>query len=62
MSMCVLGMSAELAEQGIAANALWPRTVIWTAAGRKICSRRTPVRALPQAGNHADAAYAIPDQ
>jgi citronellol/citronellal dehydrogenase len=32
MSMCVLGMSAEFAEEGIAVNALWPRTVIWTAA------------------------------
>ena len=32
MSMCVLGMSAEFAELGIAVNALWPRTVIATAA------------------------------
>jgi citronellol/citronellal dehydrogenase len=32
MSLCVLGMSAELAAAGIAVNALWPRTVIATAA------------------------------
>ena len=32
MSMCVLGMAAELRAQGIAVNALWPRTVIATAA------------------------------
>jgi len=32
MSMCVLGMAEELAPQGIAVNALWPRTVIDTAA------------------------------
>ena len=32
MSMCVLGMAEELREQGIAVNALWPRTVIATAA------------------------------
>jgi citronellol/citronellal dehydrogenase len=32
MSMCVLGMSAELREAGIAVNALWPRTAIATAA------------------------------
>jgi len=32
MSMCVLGMAEELAGQGIAVNALWPRTVIDTAA------------------------------
>lgn len=32
MSMCVLGMAGELKKQGIAVNALWPRTLIWTAA------------------------------
>ncbi|MGB0513603.1 MAG: SDR family oxidoreductase [Wenzhouxiangellaceae bacterium] len=32
MSMCVLGMAGELAGEGIAVNALWPRTVIATAA------------------------------
>ncbi|HEX9401462.1 MAG TPA: NAD(P)-dependent oxidoreductase [Anaeromyxobacter sp.] len=32
MSMCVLGMAAELRDRGIAVNALWPRTVIATAA------------------------------
>jgi citronellol/citronellal dehydrogenase len=32
MSLCVLGMSAEFVSLGIAVNALWPRTVIATAA------------------------------
>jgi citronellol/citronellal dehydrogenase len=32
MSLCVLGMAEELRDQGIAVNALWPRTVIATAA------------------------------
>jgi citronellol/citronellal dehydrogenase len=32
MSMCVLGMSEEFRREGIAFNALWPRTVIATAA------------------------------
>ncbi len=32
MSMCVLGMAAEFRGDGIAVNALWPRTVIHTAA------------------------------
>ena len=32
MSMCVLGMAEELRPQGIAVNALWPRTVVDTAA------------------------------
>jgi citronellol/citronellal dehydrogenase len=32
MSMCVLGMAEELRSEGIAVNALWPRTAIETAA------------------------------
>ncbi len=32
MSMCVLGMAAEFRPLGIAVNALWPRTLIATAA------------------------------
>ena len=32
MSMCVLGMAGEFARDGIAVNALWPRTAIDTAA------------------------------
>jgi len=32
MSMCVLGMAAEFRSKGVAVNALWPRTVIATAA------------------------------
>ncbi|MGN6148711.1 MAG: SDR family oxidoreductase [Rhizomicrobium sp.] len=34
MSMCVLGMAAEFADEGIAFNALWPRTGVATAAIR----------------------------
>lgn len=32
MSMCVLGMAEEFRSAGVAVNALWPRTVIATAA------------------------------
>ncbi|HEX2493250.1 MAG TPA: NAD(P)-dependent oxidoreductase [Steroidobacter sp.] len=32
MSMCVLGMAEELRPDGVGVNALWPRTVIATAA------------------------------
>jgi citronellol/citronellal dehydrogenase len=32
MSMCVLGMAEELRGDGIAVNALWPRTIVDTAA------------------------------
>ncbi len=34
MSMCVLGMAAEFKKEGVAVNALWPRTGIDTAAIR----------------------------
>jgi citronellol/citronellal dehydrogenase len=32
MSMCVLGLAAEFARDGIAVNALWPQTIINTSA------------------------------
>jgi citronellol/citronellal dehydrogenase len=32
MSLCVLGMAEEFRERGVAVNALWPRTVVATAA------------------------------
>jgi citronellol/citronellal dehydrogenase len=32
MSMCVLGMAEEFKHEGVAFNALWPRTAIATAA------------------------------
>ncbi|HAI75931.1 MAG TPA: short chain dehydrogenase, partial [Microscillaceae bacterium] len=32
MSMCVLGMAGEFRKQGIAFNALWPKTLIATSA------------------------------
>jgi citronellol/citronellal dehydrogenase len=32
MSLCVLGMAEEFRSGGIAVNALWPRTIISTAA------------------------------
>jgi|SRR5579863_1197533 len=61
MSLCVLGLAGELREQGIAVNALWPRTVIDTAAlqiamaGRDSEERRRVRK--PQIV--ADAAYQI---
>jgi citronellol/citronellal dehydrogenase len=36
MSMCVLGMSEEFGQYGIAVNALWPRTSIATAAVKNL--------------------------
>lgn len=57
MSFCVLGMAPELKRDGIAVNALWPRTVIHTAAlamipGVNPANCRTPAIM-------ADAAHAV---
>ena len=57
MSLCVLGMSAELAPLGIAVNALWPRTVIATAAIAMIDGVKPEHCRRPEIV--ADAAYAL---
>ncbi|MAE50963.1 MAG: short chain dehydrogenase [Micavibrio sp.] len=36
MSMCTIGLAAELSGDGIACNSLWPRTLIYTAALRNL--------------------------
>ena len=57
MSMCVLGMAEEFRKDGIAVNALWPRTTIATAALQIIPG------ASPEAGRTpeimADAAHIV---
>ena len=57
MSMCVLGMSEEFRETGIAINALWPRTAIDTAALQMIPGVNTAACRTPEI--LADAAYVI---
>jgi citronellol/citronellal dehydrogenase len=57
MSMCTLGMAEEFRDDGVAVNALWPRTIIHTAAlnllpGVDLSRCRTPEIV-------ADAAHAI---
>lgn len=42
MSLCVLGMAEEFRSDGIAVNALWPRTVIDTAALGMLAGRVKP--------------------
>jgi len=59
MSMCVLGMSEELRRDGIAVNALWPRTAIDTAAVRNLLGGEATVRGSRKPEIVADAAYAI---
>ena len=59
MSMCVLGMAAELAESGIAVNALWPRTTIATAALMNLLGGEQAVAQSRKPEIMADAAYAV---
>jgi citronellol/citronellal dehydrogenase len=59
MSMCVLGLSAELKGAGIAVNALWPRTTIATAAVGNLLGGDAMMRASRTPEIMADAAYAI---
>jgi citronellol/citronellal dehydrogenase len=59
MSLCVLGLSGELRERGIAVNALWPRTTIATSAIKNLLGGDMIVRASRTPEILADAAYAI---
>ncbi|XP_065904803.1 hydroxysteroid dehydrogenase-like protein 2 [Dysidea avara] len=58
MSMCVLGMSEELKPDGIAVNALWPRTAIATAAMEMLAGDEG-MKMSRSPDIMADAAYAI---
>ena len=58
MSMCTLGMSAELAPHGIAVNSLWPRTTIATAA-IEMNFPEAILKASRKPAIMADAAYAV---
>jgi citronellol/citronellal dehydrogenase len=57
MSMCVLGMAEEFRKDGIAVNALWPRTAIDTAALQMIPGVDTAACRTPEI--LADSAYII---
>jgi len=57
MSMCVLGMAEEFKRDGIGVNALWPRTVIDTAALQMIPGIDAAAGRTPEI--LADAAYTI---
>jgi citronellol/citronellal dehydrogenase len=59
MSMCVLGMAEEFRGDGIAFNALWPRTGIATAAIQFALQGADGLRHCRKPEIMADAAYAI---
>ena len=59
MSMCVLGMAEELRGQGIAVNALWPKTVIGTAAVQNLLGGDEAMRRTRLPAIMGDAAQRI---
>jgi citronellol/citronellal dehydrogenase len=59
MSMCVLGMAGEFRKQGIAVNALWPRTAIATAAVQNILGGDEMTARCRKPEIMADAAHII---
>ena len=59
MSMVMLGLAEELREDGIACNALWPRTTVATAAVEFALGGDAMLRQSRNPEIMADAAYAI---
>lgn len=59
MSLCVLGMHEELRGMKIAVNALWPKTVIATAAVENLLGGEFVVKGSRKPDIMADAAHAI---
>jgi citronellol/citronellal dehydrogenase len=59
MSMCVLGMAEELRSQKIAVNALWPRTMIATAAVQNLLGGDASMAGSRKPEIMADAAHVI---
>ena len=59
MSLVVLGLAGELRPKGIAVNALWPRTIIATAAIKNLLGGDNRMRQTRKPEIMADAAYAI---
>src|ERR1700741_613326 len=59
MSLVVLGLAGELRSQGIALNALWPRTTIATAAIKNLLGGDRVMRRSRTPDILADAAYLI---
>jgi len=59
MSMCVLGMAEEFKKDGIAVNAIWPRTAIYTAAMEMLGGGKDVAAGCRSPEIMADAAYVI---
>ncbi len=59
MSLIALGLAAELREDGIASNALWPRTLVATAAVQNLLGGDAAMARARKPEIYADAAHAV---
>jgi citronellol/citronellal dehydrogenase len=59
MTLCALGFAEEFREAGIASNALWPRTLVATAAVQNLLGGDVAMARARRPEIYSDAAYAI---
>jgi citronellol/citronellal dehydrogenase len=59
MTLCALGFAEEFREAGIASNALWPRTLVATAAVQNLLGGEEAMARARKPEIYSDAAYAI---
>jgi citronellol/citronellal dehydrogenase len=59
MTLVALGLAEELRDAGVASNALWPRTLIATAAVQNLLGGDEAMRRARTPAIYADAAYQI---
>jgi citronellol/citronellal dehydrogenase len=59
MTLCALGLAAELREAGVASNALWPRTLVATAAVQNLLGGDAAMARARKPDVYADAAYVV---
>jgi citronellol/citronellal dehydrogenase len=59
MTLCALGFAAEFAADGIASNALWPRTLVATAAVQNLLGGDAAMQKARRPEIYADAAHAV---
>ena len=59
MTLCALGFAQDLKDDGVASNALWPRTLIATAAVQNLLGGEEAMKRSRKPELYADAAYAV---
>jgi citronellol/citronellal dehydrogenase len=59
MTLVALGLAEELRDTGIASNALWPRTLVATAAVQNLLGGEEAMRRARTPAIYADAAYEV---